>query len=725
MQRIYLLAIPLTFLLLSNIYAQVNNLDGSFEIYTTSGNNLDELAYFGFEFMETVSSVTQIRYNNTFFLFFYDRTNGTALLLDSELTIARSYYDLSRSWYRIIAHDFDSDGKDELLLYDQYNGTAEICNLGKYLELIVQSKITSIRKTWTEIVLMDSYRETRNEFLFYDAKDSIANLYKITKNNSGDYKIDSLWGSVFMKRQTWETIKRITFENGTKGIITYDPFNKNQGGQVSLFRYNSSAPYFTDIPINTEFPKNITYIETGDFGDGREYGNLLFYVRESGDCRFYKTGNENLIIGDIDSSWRNSWNIILPIKTGLSNDLILFYETDNNRDLIVKTYDGTNQAIHPDVIIGHDGKYKMVMTPFPFSDDDFENPSVLESVDGFNFTEIPGTRRPLINMPTVPPNYRNAYNNDPDVLYDNRKYFMVYNETFSQKHEKFYQNVKMVMYDSNFSNPDSITILKQTSYQRMTFAPSLIKANKYYMFFVGKTPDSKFEVSYLSNIELMKGWDQQIKQRVIFNTSKSFQPWHINVLRNNFDGMYYMLIAGKYDVASSKNNDLYIARSKDLIKWDLAPEPLMRKENYGHAQIYRSTGIFEDKNNLTLWYSYFESNDQTGMGIRKSIYIDTSIFSGGQQPKKKDLVQLAAYPNPFNTTTRINFNLPINGYITLKVYDVLGREVKNLISNDLRPAGNYTSYFNGKNYASGIYYCMLFIDGDNDYTSVYRIVLLK
>lgn len=725
MHRIYLIAIPLIFVLYSYTSAQISNLDGTFEIYTTNDNNLDELVFFGYEFMETVSSVTQIRYDDTFFLFFYDRANGTAVLLDSELTIVRSYYNISKSWYKIIAHDFDGDGKDELFIYDQYNGIAEICDLGKYLELIVMSSFTSFRKTWTEIVLMDSYGETRNEFLFYDAKDSITNLYKISANNSGGYKIDSLWGSVFMKRQTWETVKRITFENGTKGIITYDPFNNNQSGHISLFRYNSSAPYFTEIPSNNIFPKNITYIETGDFGDGREYGNLLFYIRETGDCRFYKMGNDNLIPGDIDSAWRNSWNSILPIKTGVSNDLILFYGSDIIGDVNLKTYEGTNQAIHPDVIIGHDGKYKMVMTPFPFSNDDFENPSVLESADGYSFTEIPGTKRPLINMPTLPPDFRNAYNNDPDVLYENGKYYMVYNETFSQKQEKFYQNVKMVRYDSNFANPDSITILKQTSYQRMTFSPSLIKANKYYMFFVGKTPDSKFEVSYLSNVELMNGWDQQIKQRVIFNTGKSFQPWHINVFRNNFDGLYYMLIAGKYDVASSKNNDLYIARSKDLIKWELAPEPLMRKENYGHAQIYRSTGIFEEKNTLTLWYSYFENNNQTGMGVRKDINIDNSLFIGGQQPKKKDLVQLAAYPNPFNASTRINFNLPVSGYVTLKVYDVLGREVKRLISNDLRPAGNYTAILNGLKLSSGIYYSVLYIDGDNDYTSVYRIALLK
>ncbi len=726
MYRIFPCLIISVFFAAGTSFAQFNNnLDGTFEIYTTSGNNLDELLIFGYDFTGNVSSITQINYESTFYLFFYDRVNGRAALLDSQLTLARNYYNLSKTIYKIIPEDLDGDGRDELFFYDQFNGKAEICSLGKFLELIVRSDILSLRKTWSEIVPMDYRGETRNEFLFYDSKDSVASVFKISKKTDGSYRLDSLWGSVFMKRQTWETIKPVTFANGSKGIIAYDPYNKNQQGRISLFRYFSSAPYYTEIPLNTPFPKNISMIETGNFGSGREYGNLLFYTREKGDCSFYTMGEDDILPGPVDTSWRNTWDIICPLKDDEGNDLILFYETQTNKELSVKTYEGSNQAIHPDVIIGHDNKLKMVFTPFPFSDDDIENPSVLESEDGYNFTEIPNTEKPLIKMPTLPPDYRNAYNNDPDIIFDNGKYYMVYNETFSQKQEKFYQNVKIVAYDTNFKRLDSATILRQPSYSRMTFSPSLIKANRYYMFFVNRTPSNKFEISYMSNPELMRGWDNQIKQKVLLNTSGNFQPWHINVLRNTFDGFYYMLIAGKFDVASSKNNSLYIARSKDLIKWTLAPEPIMKKENYGHSQIYRSAAIFTDKNNMMLWYSFFETSDQTGMGVISNYFLDTAIFSGGTPVPKKDLIQLSAYPNPFNSLTRINFNVPVNAKITLTVYDVLGRKVKNLISGEYRPAGNYTSYFNAETLSSGIYYCKLYLDGDDDYTSVFRIALIK
>jgi hypothetical protein len=188
-----------------------------------------------------------------------------------------------------------------------------------------------------------------------------------------------------------------------------------------------------------------------------------------------------------------------------------------------------------------------------------------------------------------------------------------------------------------------------------------------------------------------------------------------------------MLITGKYKIASSKNNDLYIARSRDLTRWTLAPEPLMRKENYACSQVYRSAGMFENKNMLTLWYSFFLNNDETGISYRKYIYVDSNTFNGRQinNTINSDVIQLANYPNPFNAMTRINFNLPGNAVVTLKIYDVLGREVKRLLNSEYRPAGNYTADFNGKYFASGVYYCKIVITGEENFTSMRRMVLIK
>jgi photosystem II stability/assembly factor-like uncharacterized protein len=79
------------------------------------------------------------------------------------------------------------------------------------------------------------------------------------------------------------------------------------------------------------------------------------------------------------------------------------------------------------------------------------------------------------------------------------------------------------------------------------------------------------------------------------------------------------------------------------------------------------------------------------------------------------------YPNQFNPTTRIEYSIPNSSFVTLKVYDVLGREVAVLI-NEEKHAGNYEVEFNGKNLSSGIYFYKL---QAGNYSSVKKMILMK
>jgi hypothetical protein len=62
------------------------------------------------------------------------------------------------------------------------------------------------------------------------------------------------------------------------------------------------------------------------------------------------------------------------------------------------------------------------------------------------------------------------------------------------------------------------------------------------------------------------------------------------------------------------------------------------------------------------------------------------------------------YPNPFNPATLIKYSISKVSNVKLIIYDILGREVKRLINNEIKSAGSYTVEFNGQNYASGIYF---------------------
>ena len=78
------------------------------------------------------------------------------------------------------------------------------------------------------------------------------------------------------------------------------------------------------------------------------------------------------------------------------------------------------------------------------------------------------------------------------------------------------------------------------------------------------------------------------------------------------------------------------------------------------------------------------------------------------------------YPNPFNPSTIIGWQLPVGSHVSLKVYDILGREVAILV-NEEKPAGVYKFSFNADNLASGVYFYILKSD---NYTSVKKMILL-
>ena len=80
------------------------------------------------------------------------------------------------------------------------------------------------------------------------------------------------------------------------------------------------------------------------------------------------------------------------------------------------------------------------------------------------------------------------------------------------------------------------------------------------------------------------------------------------------------------------------------------------------------------------------------------------------------------YPNPFNPSTTIKFDIPEIAPVTLKIYDILGREVKTLINNEIKNPGSYEVNFHAGNSASGIYFYRL---KANNYISEKKMILLK
>jgi hypothetical protein len=69
------------------------------------------------------------------------------------------------------------------------------------------------------------------------------------------------------------------------------------------------------------------------------------------------------------------------------------------------------------------------------------------------------------------------------------------------------------------------------------------------------------------------------------------------------------------------------------------------------------------------------------------------------------------YPNPFNPSTSISFSIPQPGKVSLKVYDISGKEIASLISDEYLNTGVYSKSFNGANLASGVYFYSILVNG--------------
>jgi hypothetical protein len=80
------------------------------------------------------------------------------------------------------------------------------------------------------------------------------------------------------------------------------------------------------------------------------------------------------------------------------------------------------------------------------------------------------------------------------------------------------------------------------------------------------------------------------------------------------------------------------------------------------------------------------------------------------------------YPNPFNPATKISFSLANAGYTTLKIYNIVGKEVATLFAGNAEAGKRYVVNFDAKNLPSGMYFSKL-VSGNS--VEVRKMVLMK
>ncbi len=134
----------------------------------------------------------------------------------------------------------------------------------------------------------------------------------------------------------------------------------------------------------------------------------------------------------------------------------------------------------------------------------------------------------------------------------------------------------------------------------------------------------------------------------------------------------------------------------------------------GGIWIISPSGSYIDK----IVMSETPSNCAWGNADRKTLYVTagaslyrirlstTGIIRDQGQNLPLDFKLYQNYPNPFNPTTNLEYRISNSGFVTLKIYDTLGREISTLV-NEEKPAGAYNAIWNADGYASGLYFCKL------------------
>lgn len=154
----------------------------------------------------------------------------------------------------------------------------------------------------------------------------------------------------------------------------------------------------------------------------------------------------------------------------------------------------------------------------------------------------------------------------------------------------------------------------------------------------------------------------------------------------------------------SKDSGNYSASVTRLVSGFNSP---LGEELVGNKLFVVETGLFYVNNSPRMWE------------ITLPLSNATAVHRLSYSPKTFELAQ--NYPDPFNPSTVIKYELPVASSVTLKIYDVLGREVATLV-NENQIEGIHVASFDGTRFASGIYFYRLTAPGVNQ---VKKMLLMK
>ncbi|MEO8211256.1 MAG: T9SS type A sorting domain-containing protein [bacterium] len=180
----------------------------------------------------------------------------------------------------------------------------------------------------------------------------------------------------------------------------------------------------------------------------------------------------------------------------------------------------------------------------------------------------------------------------------------------------------------------------------------------------------------------------------------SWQPASISCLAVNSLGNILVTVGSEFYLTTNSGSS-WSMHSSGLVQSSPINNLILRNDGYLFGITYYG-GIFKSTQSTLTSISNIINNVPPNFNLKQN------------------------YPNPFNPATVISYQLTVNSYAKLKIFDILGNEVATLV-NEKQNEGSYSVEFNGSNYPSGIYYYKLEVryGQEGGFSEVKKMTLLK
>jgi hypothetical protein len=305
---------------------------------------------------------------------------------------------------------------------------------------------------------------------------------------------------------------------------------------------------------------------------------------------------------------------------------------------------------------------------------------------------------------------KEAYLNQDEITDDIQFHFQPRNTAFGDTTDHVY-----TYFDNNsFSNLGIIAELK--------WNPNAVSQQKYCDGFLSANLGNETFDSYLSRREFKSITAIPV---IAGNDSPSISTIDIDWYKGNEIG-YIALASLNYSNFTVTELPLYDAynsnQESELYK-------ILETDSY-YSAVTPSTSL-----NLLFWNDLVYLDESIRDYVIEVNGRIGSYYSGSKDYKTNNIKVLKQknnsvafknklnqnYPNPFNPLTKISYSVAKQGLVTIKIYDILGREIKSLV-NEIKGPGNYLIEFNGSNLTSGIYFYRFEANG---FVEVKKMVLIK